>query len=217
MRSPRLGRGATRERVLALLLERDRTVAELARALDRTPNGVRMHLDRLMADELVELRGKAPGVSKRFRLYGLSPVGQRGFTHAAEALLRALLADLARRTSPARLASSLGALGRRMGRAAARRPRGRADAGARGDAAVGALRELGARPVLERPSEASTIPVHPWCTIHVHHCPLANLVSERPEVCAFAVGLVAGVTGTRVRGACVTGDRPSCRFSIAAG
>lgn len=210
MRSPRPRERLTRERLLALLLERDRTVAELARALDRTPNGVRMHLDRLAAEGLVEQRGKVAGTSKRFRLYGLSPLGQRRFTNAAEALLRALLADLVRRASPARITALLASLGRRMGRAAAARGgQRRADAGDRLDAAVDALRGLGARPVLDRHPGASAI--------HVHHCPLANIVAERPEACAFAVGLVAGVAGARVRGACIAGDRPSCRFSIASG
>src|SRR5689334_17425672 len=101
IRDPQL-RG-TRGAILAQLRRRDRTVADLARALGITPNGVRAQLDRLVADGFTEPRGQVPGVSKRFRVYGLAARGRRVFSRANELLLVELLSELVRRHSGRRV------------------------------------------------------------------------------------------------------------------
>jgi predicted ArsR family transcriptional regulator len=195
--------GGTRGAIFALLRRRDLTVAEIARALGLTGNGVRLQLARLERDGIIEARGLEAGVTKSSRLYGLAPRGQRAASEAPERLLRELLDELARDASAPRARVLLVRIGRRLARATAPASGPSAD---RTRAIVRALRGLGGDPVVVRQDGV--------VCISQHHCPLAGVVSDHPEACAFAHALVAGIWGAPVAGRCRHGDRPRCRFDL---
>jgi predicted ArsR family transcriptional regulator len=197
-------RGA-RGSILTLLRRGDRTVAQIADAVGLTGNGVRLHLARLERDGLIEEHGKVPGVSKASRLYGLSPGGRLLFTRAHLLFVRGLLDELHLQGGERPVRRLLGLVGRRFARA---RPAHGSRFSQRVDAVVRAFRSLGGDPTVTR--HGRTV------SVVMHDCPLADVVSHHPEVCAFGHALVSELVEVPVAGCCTHGDRPSCRFDVSA-
>ena len=77
---------STRGRILALLRTGNRTVNELATALDLTDNAVRAHLLSLERDGIVQHSGTRPGRHKPSATYGLSAGADYIFPIVAAAL-----------------------------------------------------------------------------------------------------------------------------------
>src|SRR5437762_8458830 len=82
---------STRGRILTLLRVENRTVNELAAALDLTDNAVRAHLLSLERDGLVHQRGSRPGTRKPHTAYALSIEAEHVFPKAYGLLLNHLL------------------------------------------------------------------------------------------------------------------------------
>jgi DeoR family suf operon transcriptional repressor len=198
---------STRGRIVTLLRRSNRTVEDLARALDLTDNGVRVHLAVLERDGIVRQRGsvrRSSGGGKPAYVYELTQEGEDLFPKAYEPTLRWLLDVLAERLGPEESEALLRSVGRRLAQEHSTRADG---VHARLETAVEVLNELGGLAELEERDGA--------VVIRGYSCPLAGVTPEYPEVCRMAEALVAEVAGVSVHEHCDRGERPRCCFEIA--
>jgi len=196
---------STRGQIVTLLRRSNRTVEDLARALDLTDNGVRAHLAVLERDGIVRQRGsvrRSSGGGKPAYVYELTKEGEDLFPKAYEPTLRRLLDILSDQLGPEESEALLRSVGRRL----AGDHSTRAD-GARLETAVEVLNELGGLAELE---ERDGVVV-----IRGYSCPLAGVTPDHPEVCRMAETLIAEVAGVSVHEQCDRGERPRCCFEIA--
>jgi predicted ArsR family transcriptional regulator len=198
---------STRGQIVTLLRRSNRTVEDLARALDLTDNGVRAHLAVLERDGIVRQRGsvrRSSGGGKPAYVYELTQEGEDLFPKAYEPTLRRLLEVLSDQLGP----EESGALLRSVGRRLAEEHSTRADgAHARLETAIEVLNELGGLAELEARDGA--------VFIRGYSCPLAGVTPDHPEVCSMAEALVAEVAGVPVHERCDRGERPRCCFEVA--
>jgi predicted ArsR family transcriptional regulator len=198
---------STRGQIVTLLRRANRTVEDLARALDLTDNGVRAHLAVLERDGIVRQRGsvrRSSGGGKPAYVYELTQEGEDLFPKAYEATLRRLLDILSDQLGPQESEALLRSVGRRLAEEHSTRADG---AHARLETAVEVLNELGGLTELEERDGA--------VVIRGYSCPLAGVTPEHPEVCRMAEALVAEVAGVPVHEHCDRGERPRCCFEIA--
>ncbi len=198
---------STRGQIVTLLRRSNRTVEDLARALDLTDNGVRAHLAVLERDGIVRQRGsvrRSSGGGKPAYVYELTQEGEDLFPKAYEPTLRWLLDILSERLGPDESEALLRSVGRRLAEDHSTRADG---AHARLETAVEVLNELGGLAELEERDGA--------VIIRGYSCPLASVTPEHPEVCRLAEALVAEVAGVPVHERCDRGERPRCCFEIA--
>jgi predicted ArsR family transcriptional regulator len=190
-----------------MLRRSNRTVEDLARALDLTDNGVRAHLAVLERDGIVRQRGslrRTSGGGKPAYVYELTQEGEELFPKAYEPTLGRLLDVLSERLGPQESEALLRSVGRRL----AEEHSTRADGGhARLKTAVEVLNELGGLAELEERDGA--------LVIRGYSCPLGGVTPEHPEVCRMAEALVAEVAGVSVQEHCERGERPRCCFEVA--
>jgi predicted ArsR family transcriptional regulator len=198
---------STRGQIVTLLRRSNRTVEDLARALDLTDNGVRAHLAVLERDGIVRQRGsvrRSSGGGKPAYVYELTQEGEDLFPKAYEPTLRRLLDILSDQLGPEESEALLRSVGRRL----ADEHTTRADsAHARLEAAVEVLNELGGLAELEERNDT--------VVIRGYSCPLAGVTPDHPEVCRMAESLVAEVAGVPVHERCDRGERPRCCFEVA--
>jgi len=198
---------STRGQIVTLLRRANRTVEDLARALDLTDNGVRAHLAVLERDGIVRQRGsvrRSSGGGKPAYVYELTQEGEDLFPKAYEATLRRLLDILSDQLGPQESEALLRSVGRRLAEEHSTRADG---AHARLETAVEVLNELGGLAELEERDGA--------VVIRGYSCPLASVTPDHPEVCRMAEALVAEVAGVPVHEHCDRGERPRCCFEIA--
>jgi predicted ArsR family transcriptional regulator len=198
--------GSTRGQIALLLRRAARTVNELAQQLDLTDNAVRAHLATLERDGLVAQEGRRRGASKPSYAYQLTPAGEDLFPKAYGLVLRELLDVMSNRLPPEAIEAALRETGARL---AATQPISDGAPAARVERAVALLGNLGGL------AEATPRAEGGW-TIQGFSCPLAAAVPGHPEVCALAEQLLASVTGLPVSEHCERGERPCCRFEVAA-
>jgi predicted ArsR family transcriptional regulator len=198
---------STRGQIVTLLRRSNRTVEDLARALDLTDNGVRAHLAVLERDGIVRQRGsvrRSSGGGKPAYVYELTQEGEDLFPKAYEPTLRRLLEILSDQLGPEESEALLRSVGRRLAEEHSTRADG---AQARLESAVEVLNELGGLAELEEQDGA--------VVIRGYSCPLAGVTPDHPEVCRMAEALVAEVAGVSVHEHCDRGERPRCCFEIA--
>ena len=106
----------TRSRVIDLLRREQRTVDELARALDVTDNAVRMHLDALERDGLVRQAGvrRSGQAGKPATVYEITVDAESGFSRVYAPVLGVLVETLSERLSERELEAVLRETGRRL-------------------------------------------------------------------------------------------------------
>jgi predicted ArsR family transcriptional regulator len=198
---------STRGRIVTMLRRSNRTVEDLARALDLTDNGVRAHLAVLERDGIVRQRGslrRTSGGGKPAYVYELTQEGEELFPKAYEPTLGRLLDVLSERLGPQESEALLRSVGRRLAEEHSTRADGRH---ARLKTAVEVLNELGGLAELEERDGA--------LVIRGYSCPLGGVTPEHPEVCRMAEALVAEVAGVSVQEHCERGERPRCCFEVA--
>jgi predicted ArsR family transcriptional regulator len=198
---------STRGQIVTLLRRSNRTVEDLARALDLTDNGVRAHLAVLERDGIVRQRGsvrRSSGGGKPAYVYELTQEGEDLFPKAYEPTLGRLLDVLGERLGPEESEALLRSVGRRLAEEHTTRADG---AHARLETAVEVLNELGGLAELEERDGA--------VVIRGYSCPLAGVTPDHPEVCRMAEALVAELAGVPVHEHCDRGERPRCCFEIA--
>jgi predicted ArsR family transcriptional regulator len=198
---------STRGHIVTLLRRSKRTVEDLARALDLTDNGVRVHLAVLERDGIVRQRGsvrRTSGGGKPAYVYELTSEGEELFPKAYEPTLGRLLDVLGERLGPEESEVLLRSVGHRMVEGKTVPTDGTR---ARLEAAAGVLNELGGLAELEE--QDGTL------VIRGYGCPLAAVTPDHPEVCRLAEALVAEVAGVPVHERCDRSERPRCWFEVA--
>ena len=196
---------STRGQILQLLRTKDRTVNDLAAALELTDNAVRAHLLSLERDGLILQSGTLPGVRKPHVTYALSGEAEQVFPKAYGPLVDLILTVFERRLTPAELQSGM----REVGRKVAREHLGQVEGKTRQqrvNAALRILSDLGGAARFEK-SEGKHF-------IRGHGCPLAAATGNHPEACLIAETLLSEIIGAPVKEHCVRQPQPSCCFEI---
>ncbi len=195
---------STRGRVVALLRRGERSVEELARALDLTDNAVRAQLSVLERDCVVHAVGirRDGAVGKPATLYGLARDTSTLFSTAYAPLLVSLLTELGERMAPRELQTVLRSAGRRLAPALS----AKATFDERVRAGAGLLGELGA--------DADLVQTTGGYEIRAHGCVVADAVTSCPATCRAVEALLSEVTRARVQERCDRSNQPRCRFFI---
>lgn len=195
---------STRGRIVALLRRGERSVEDLAQALDLTDNAVRAQLASLERDGIVRATGvrRDGTVGKPATLYAIASDASPLFSSAYAPLLSSLLTELGARLSPDQLDTALRGAGRRLAPVLP----ARASFGERVRAGAGLLAQLGA--------DADLVKTSDGYEIRGHGCVLSEAVSACPAACQAVEALLSEVTGVRVREHCDRAGAPSCRFLI---
>jgi predicted ArsR family transcriptional regulator len=194
---------STRGRIVLLLRNTQKTVNELADALEISDNAVRAHLTVLERDGLVAQSGTIKGFRKPHYSYTLTDEARHLFPKAYDSLLNRLLDQLHLRMSAATLKEVLSDVGRSIGIGA--KIDGTAFDG-KLEAAIDMLGELGGAAVVERTDNK--------IIIKSESCPFADAVKEHPNVCKVAESMLSEIIETSVTEHCDHGKTPKCRFEI---
>ncbi len=205
----------TRARIARLILENGPvTAAGLSTRLNLTPAAVRRHLDNLLADGMIETRtARRPasrGRGRPAKLFAITDVGRSAFEHAYDDLATSALRFLAEAAGPAAVAEfarrQVADLERRYGpvvQGAA--PRDRVAALAEALSADGYAASASGVP------GPGTSPDHPRTSpgpgadagrgeqLCQHHCPVAHVAAEFPQLCEAETEAFARLLGTPVQ------------------
>jgi predicted ArsR family transcriptional regulator len=186
----------TRESVARLLLERGpQSAAALATELNLSPAAVRRHLDALVLDGLlIETESRRPlprGRGRPARVYALTESGRAAFPHAYDDLATTALRYL-RETGGDQLVAAF-AEHRAATLAELLEPSvdPSADRVARARSVAAALTAQG--------YAASTEDAPGGVQICQHHCPVAHVAVEFPELCEAETRALGKVLGTNVQ------------------
>jgi predicted ArsR family transcriptional regulator len=188
----------TRDRVTRLLLEHGAaTAAELGLALGLSPAAIRRHLDALLADGEVVCRERPSagqrGRGRPARVFVLTDQarvrrGPHTYDDLAAAALRWIAAEGGDRAVSAFAAERVAALEARCEAALA-------DAGdeplARAEALAAALTDEG--------YAASATAIATGGQLCQHHCPVAHVAAEFPQLCEAETRVISHLVGTHVQ------------------
>jgi predicted ArsR family transcriptional regulator len=187
----------TRDRVARLLLETGpQTAGELSERLGMGPAGVRRHLDAMLAEGQVEYRERPVrgqrGRGRPARVFLLTEAGRGEFPHTYDDLAAAALRHLARHGgvgAVAEFAAERVAVLEEHCRAAMD------DAGdepmARAEALAEALSAEG--------YAASATAIATGGQLCQHHCPVAHVAAEFPQLCEAETAVISRLVGSHVQ------------------
>jgi predicted ArsR family transcriptional regulator len=190
----------TRARVSALLLERGpQTAAELAALLGISPAAVRRHLDALVATGRVEerlTREAHRGRGRPARRFHLTDAGRSTFPHAYDDLALTALRYVAASGGPdavrAVAEQQLAGLEERCSTAVARA------ADEAGSAPVDRAQVLAAALTAEGYA-ATASAISSGGQLCQHHCPVAHVAAEFPQLCEAETAVIGRLVGTHVQ------------------
>jgi predicted ArsR family transcriptional regulator len=187
----------TRDRVTELLLQRGwATAAELGQTLGLSTAGIRRHLDAMAAEGLVEcrehqLKGRR-GRGRPARAFTLTAAARESLPHTYDGLASAALRWIAdhggEQAVVAFAMSQLTGLEERCRSAMAEAGN---DPLARAEALAGALTSEGYA------AGASTIAT--GGQLCQHHCPVAHVAAEFPQLCEAETQVISRLVGTHVQ------------------
>jgi predicted ArsR family transcriptional regulator len=195
--------GRTRDRVSALLLEQGpQTAAELAALLGISPAAVRRHLDALLATGRVEERTGAGGPAahrgrgRPARRFHLTDAGRSTFPHAYDDLALTALryvaasggADAVRTVAEQQLAG----LEERCSTAVEQAAR---DA----DGAPVDRAQVLAAALTAEGYAATASAISSGGQLCQHHCPVAHVAAEFPQLCEAETAVIGRLVGTHVQ------------------
>ncbi len=195
----------TRARVARLILELGPSTASvIGNRLGLTPAAIRRHLDNLLAEGLIETRTArtyaSRGRGRPARLFAITDAGRSAFEHAYDDLASSALRFLAQTGGPAAVEEfarhQVAELERRYGPTVAAAPPGeRVQALADALSADGYAASAGAAPA------AGGSPAAGGEQLCQHHCPVAHVAAEFPQLCEAeteAFGRLLGVPVQRL-------------------
>ena len=197
---------STRGRVLALLRHENRTVNELAAALNLTDNAVRAHLLSLERDGVVRQHGTRAGRRKPHVTYRLSSEAEHIFPKAYGPLLNHLVAVISKRLTHRELRAAMRELGRAVAEDYLERVKGR-NRRERIKNAIELLNDLGGSAVFHQSGGRQFI--------HGRNgCPLAAVTASHPQACLIIESMLAKIVALPLRTCCEYGDSPRCCFEL---
>jgi predicted ArsR family transcriptional regulator len=189
---------STRARIARLILEYGpATAAGLSSRLGLTPAAVRRHLDNLLADGMIESREArcygSRGRGRPARLFAITDAGRSAFEHAYDDLATSALRFLAEKAGPDAVAE----FARKKIADLEGRYRPVVDAAAAGER-VQALAEA-----LSADGYAASASVSPAADggeqLCQHHCPVAHVAAEFPQLCEAETEAFGRLLGTPVQ------------------
>ena len=193
-----MGEDKTRDLVARAILENGpQSALDLADRLKLTPAGIRRHLDLLIEAGLLESRephralSSVRGRGRPSKVFVITDIGREKFEHSYDDLALAALrfmANLSERDLVGEFAQTRGAdIERRVGKAidGARTSKKKIEALAEFLTAEGYAAE-----------SKSTVQGVELCQ---HHCPIAHVASEFPQVCEAETEAISRVLGTHVQ------------------
>ncbi|MGY1591382.1 helix-turn-helix transcriptional regulator [Geodermatophilus sp. SYSU D00708] len=188
----------TRHRVTALLLENGpQTATELAGRLGVSPTAVRRHLDALVAAGRAEERhatGAPRGRGRPARLFHLTDAGRADFPHAYDDLALTALRFVAAQGGPEAVRAvaeqQLSGLERRCSTAVEQA----AGSGAPVDRA-----QVLAEALTAEGYAASASAISSGGQLCQHHCPVAHVAAEFPQLCEAETAVIGRLVGTHVQ------------------
>jgi predicted ArsR family transcriptional regulator len=188
----------TRARIARLILEHGpATAAGLSGRLGLTPAAVRRHLDNLLAEGMIEVREArcygSRGRGRPARLFAITDAGRSAFEHAYDDLAASALRFLAETAG----AQAVAEFAHRKISDLERRYRPVVDAAPAGER-VQALAEA-----LSADGYAASASVSPAADggeqLCQHHCPVAHVAAEFPQLCEAETEAFARLLGTAVQ------------------
>jgi predicted ArsR family transcriptional regulator len=193
--------GRTRDRVSGLLLEHGpQTATELAARLDISAAAVRRHLDGLVAAGRVTER-EAPGAhrgrGRPARHFALTDAGRSAFPHAYDDLALTALRFVAEHGGPdavrAVAEQQLSGLAERCSTAV---ETAEADAG---DGATVDRAQVLAAALTAEGYAATASAISSGGQLCQHHCPVAHVAAEFPQLCEAETAVISRLVGTHVQ------------------
>ncbi len=196
--------GGTRARILRGLRRAPHTISELSEGEGISGNAVRGHVVLLQNDGLVRQAGTAPSTGgKPAHLYALTREGEELFPKAYTQVLAELIRSLRDRDGDDQTVAILDRVGRRL----AGGTLGTGTMESRMQTAADILRSMG--------GEVEVLEDGDGWSVQGFGCPLSGLVTDEPDACAIAQGLIAEVTGADVHERCERGaEGARCRFRL---
>jgi predicted ArsR family transcriptional regulator len=188
----------TRARIARLILENGpATATGLSARLGLTPAAVRRHLDNLLADGMIESRTArtygARGRGRPARLFAITDAGRNAFEHAYDDLATSALRFLAERAGPAAVAE----FARRQIADLEDRYRAAVGSGSASERVRALAEALSADGYA---ASASSAPAagggEQLCQ---HHCPVAHVAAEYPQLCEAETEAFGRLLGTPVQ------------------
>ena len=196
--------GRTRDRVSALLLEHGpQTASELAALLGISAAAVRRHLDGLVAAGRVA--GDAPprgrrGRGRPARRFVLTDAGRASFPHAYDDLALTALRFVAAHGGPEAVRAvaeqQLSGLEQRCSAAVAQAQAASAAPVDRAQVVAAALTSEGYAAMA---SSVNGGPVSGGEQLCQHHCPVAHVAAEFPQLCEAETAVIGRLVGTHVQ------------------
>jgi predicted ArsR family transcriptional regulator len=189
--------GRTRDRVVRLLLEQGpATAAELGEQLRLSTAAVRRHLDALVAEGRVDSRDQTVrgprGRGRPARVFTLTDAGRENFTHTYDDLAATALRYLARLGGEEAVAAFAA---ERVGELEERCRTAMDGAGddpmARAEALAQALSVEG--------YAASASAIAGGGQLCQHHCPVAHVAAEFPQLCEAETRVISRLVGSHVQ------------------
>ena len=189
----------TRARLARLILENGpATATGLSARLGLTPAAVRRHLDNLLADGMIESRTARTygtrGRGRPARLFAITDAGRSAFEHAYDDLATSALRFLAERAGPAAVTD----FARRQIADLENRYRAAVGSGSPSERVKALAQALSADGYA---ASASRAPVaggggEQLCQ---HHCPVAHVAAEYPQLCEAETEAFGRLLGTPVQ------------------
>jgi len=189
----------TRARIARLILENGPvTAAGLSTRLGLTPAAVRRHLDNLLAGGLIEARtarrAASRGRGRPAKLFAITDAGRSAFEHAYDDLATSALRFLAEAAGPEAVAE----FARRQVAELERRYRPVMESA--GEDKVAALAEaLSADGYAASATSAPALAAGGGEQLCQHHCPVAHVAAEFPQLCEAETEAFARLLGTPVQ------------------
>jgi predicted ArsR family transcriptional regulator len=172
------------------------TAAGLSARLGLTPAAVRRHLDNLLADGMVEARNARPygtrGRGRPARLFAMTDAGRSAFEHAYDDLAASALRFLAEVAGP----DAVTDFARRQISELERRYRPVVEAGAPVDRVRVLAEALSADGYA---AAAGGGPAGGGEQLCQHHCPVAHVAAEYPQLCEAETEAFGRLLGTPVQ------------------
>jgi predicted ArsR family transcriptional regulator len=200
VRDPRGLAGPTRGQVARLILELGpSTAATLGRKLGLTPAAIRRHLDNLLAEGLIETRTARTygnrGRGRPAKVFVITDAGRSAFEHTYDDLATSALRFLAETAGPEAIGEfahrQVADLERRYAPVMARDDlEGRVQALAEALSADGYAASAGPAPAI------GGIAGEQLCQ---HHCPVAHVAAEFPQLCEAETEAFGRLLGTAVQ------------------
>jgi predicted ArsR family transcriptional regulator len=187
----------TRDRVANLLFERGAaTAAQLGAQLGLSPAAIRKHLDAMLADHLVETREvrstRPRGRGRPAKAFVLTAAARDSFPHFYDGIATAALRWIAEHGGPDAVSAFAAA------QVSGLEDRCRTAVRAAGDDPIARAEAL-AEALTAEGYAASATAIASGGQLCQHHCPVAHVAAEFPQLCDAETEVISRLIGTHVQ------------------